>query len=98
MLVKNCKFRPSSTQFLDMGHVIDQKGVCLDLEEVSAVFKPKAPANATELLKFTGIVSQLKKIFPKFGYYHPSPLRIAEHQGIMGLGRRTSSLVESRRT
>ena len=57
-----CKFHQSSIKFL--GHIIDQEGVRLDPERITALLGMRAPTDIPELRRFMGMANQLGKFSP----------------------------------
>ena len=69
---KKCEFSKTSIKFL--GHIIDAKGIHVDLDMVKAIRKFLAPTNITELQRFMGMVNQLMKFIPSLADSN-APLR-----------------------
>ena len=67
-----CKFAQTTIKFL--GHIIDQEGVQLDPEKVSAIHLFEPPKNVKGVRRFLGMANQLAKFLPNLSEI-VSPLR-----------------------
>ena len=86
-LNEKCEFSKISIKFL--GHIIDAKGIHVDLDMVKAIRKFPAPTSITELQRFMGMVNQLVKFIPSLADSN-TPLRHLLCKDTVGVGSATA--------
>ena len=86
-LNEKCEFSKISIKFLE--HIIDAKGIHIDLDMVKAIRKFLAPTNITELQRFMGMVNQLVKFIPSLADSN-APLHHLLCKDTVGVGSATA--------